>query len=104
MRLSADEPNESHAATGLVHPGSAHPFAPLNTLHGQGLNKVSGDHSLLATGAARRPGCRRCPERAHASLGALQQQRVRGTINGADYTSNVMPAGGGRLHTRAERE
>src|SRR5215831_7850100 len=32
-----------------------------------------------------------------ASLGGLKQQRVRGTINGAEYTSNVMPAGGGRL-------
>jgi hypothetical protein len=31
------------------------------------------------------------------TLGGLKQQRVRGTINGADYTSNVMPAGGGRL-------
>ena len=32
-----------------------------------------------------------------AALGGLKQQRVRGTINGAEYTSNVMPAGGGRL-------
>src|SRR5262249_11801009 len=32
-----------------------------------------------------------------ASLGGLKQQRVRGTINGAEYTWNVMPAGGGRL-------
>ena len=32
-----------------------------------------------------------------ASLGGLKQQRVRGTINGSQYTSNVMPAGGGRL-------
>ena len=32
-----------------------------------------------------------------AALGGLKQQRVRGTINGAEYISNVMPAGGGRL-------
>jgi hypothetical protein len=27
----------------------------------------------------------------------LKQARVRGTINGAQYVSNVMPAGSGRL-------
>ena len=32
-----------------------------------------------------------------AALGGLKQQRVRGTINGAEYVSNVMPSGGGRL-------
>lgn len=32
-----------------------------------------------------------------AALGGLKQARVRGTINGADYVSNVMPAGSGRL-------
>ena len=31
------------------------------------------------------------------ALGGLRQQRVQGTLNGADFTSNVMPAGGGRL-------
>ena len=31
------------------------------------------------------------------SLGGLKQQRVRGTLGGAEFTSNVMPAGGGRL-------
>jgi hypothetical protein len=30
-------------------------------------------------------------------LGGLKQQRVRGTVGGAEFTSNVMPAGGGRL-------
>lgn len=30
-------------------------------------------------------------------LGGLKQQRVHGTINGAAYQSNVMPAGSGRL-------
>lgn len=32
-----------------------------------------------------------------ATLGGLKQQRVRGTIGGAEFASNVMPAGGGRL-------
>jgi hypothetical protein len=32
-----------------------------------------------------------------APLGGLKQMRVQGTINGADYQSNVMPAGSGRL-------
>lgn len=31
------------------------------------------------------------------TLGGLRQQRVRGTIGGTDFVSNVMPAGGGRL-------
>ena len=31
------------------------------------------------------------------ALGGLKQQRVRGTIAGTDFASNVMPAGGGRL-------
>jgi hypothetical protein len=31
------------------------------------------------------------------ALGGLKQQRVRGTIGAADFASNVMPAGGGRL-------
>lgn len=30
-------------------------------------------------------------------LGGLKQQRVRGAIAGADFSSSVMPAGGGRL-------
>ncbi|HET9522157.1 MAG TPA: DUF1905 domain-containing protein [Candidatus Limnocylindrales bacterium] len=32
-----------------------------------------------------------------ATLGGLKQQRVRGRIGGSEFTSNVMPAGGGRL-------
>ena len=31
------------------------------------------------------------------ALGGLRQQRVRGRIGGAEFASNVMPAGGGRL-------
>jgi hypothetical protein len=32
-----------------------------------------------------------------AALGGLKQRRVRGTINGAEYVSSVMPSGSGRL-------
>jgi hypothetical protein len=31
------------------------------------------------------------------SIGGLKQQRVHGRFGAADFTSNVMPAGGGRL-------
>jgi hypothetical protein len=31
------------------------------------------------------------------ALGGLKQQRVRGRVGDAEFTSNVMPAGGGRL-------
>jgi Domain of unknown function (DUF1905) len=31
------------------------------------------------------------------AIGGLRQQRVRGTIGGSEFTSSVMPAGGGRL-------
>lgn len=31
------------------------------------------------------------------AIGGLKQQRVRGRIGAAEFTSNVMPAGGGRL-------
>ena len=31
------------------------------------------------------------------AFGGLKQQRVRGTVGGVDFASNVMPAGGGRL-------
>jgi hypothetical protein len=37
------------------------------------------------------------PGEYHAALGGLRQQRVAGTVNGAAFISNVMPAGGGRL-------
>jgi hypothetical protein len=32
-----------------------------------------------------------------AALGGLKQRRVSGSIGGAEFSSNVMPAGGGRL-------
>lgn len=31
------------------------------------------------------------------AMGGLKQQRVRGSIAGAEFASNVMPAGNGRL-------
>jgi hypothetical protein len=37
------------------------------------------------------------PDEHVAALGGLRQQRVHGTVNGAPFTSSVMPAGGGRL-------
>jgi hypothetical protein len=37
------------------------------------------------------------PEAYVEALGGLKQQRVRGTIDDADFVSSVMPAGGGRL-------
>jgi len=32
-----------------------------------------------------------------SALGGLKQARVRGTLNGTEFASNVMPAGGGVL-------
>jgi hypothetical protein len=43
------------------------------------------------------------PEPHVAALGGLKQQRVRGTIAGAGFVSNVMPAGGGRLALSVSR-
>lgn len=37
------------------------------------------------------------PKTVAAELGGLKQMRVRGTINGVEFTSNTMPAGGGVL-------
>ena len=37
------------------------------------------------------------PEEVTARLGGLKQMRVRGVLNGAKFTSNTMPAGGGML-------
>ena len=31
------------------------------------------------------------------ALGGLKQQKVRGTVEAAEFASNVMPVGGGRL-------
>ena len=37
------------------------------------------------------------PKQAADELGGLKQMRVRGKLNGAEFTSNTMPAGGGVL-------
>lgn len=37
------------------------------------------------------------PAAAIRAIGGLKQQRVRGTANGVDFASSVMPGGGGRL-------
>jgi hypothetical protein len=39
-----------------------------------------------------------------APLRGLKQMKVRGTINGAEYVSNVMPAGSGRLALSVSRK
>lgn len=44
------------------------------------------------------------PSKDIAALGGLKQMRVRGTINGMEYQSNVMPAGGGRLALSVSRK
>jgi Domain of unknown function (DUF1905) len=43
------------------------------------------------------------PEGHVQTLGGLKQQRVRGTIGTANFASNVMPAGGGRLALSVSR-
>ena len=37
-------------------------------------------------------------------FGGLKQQRVHGSIGAADFTSNVMPAGAGRLALSVSKE
>lgn len=37
------------------------------------------------------------PPEVTQELGGLKQLRVRGSINGVEFVSNTMPAGGGRL-------
>jgi hypothetical protein len=37
------------------------------------------------------------PDEHIPAIGGLKQQRVRGRIGSAEFTSSVMPAGGGRL-------
>ena len=38
------------------------------------------------------------------ALGGLKQMRVRGTLNGAEFSSNTMPAGGGVLAMSVSRK
>lgn len=44
------------------------------------------------------------PGEAAAALGGLKQMRVRGALNGLDFTSNTMPAGGGILALSLSRK
>ena len=39
-----------------------------------------------------------------AALGGLKQMRVRGTLNGTEFNSNTMPAGGGVLALSVSRK
>jgi len=39
-----------------------------------------------------------------AVLGGLKQMRVRGALNGTEFTSNTMPAGGGKLALSVSRK
>jgi len=39
-----------------------------------------------------------------AELGGLKQMRVRGALNGAEFSSNTMPAGGGVLALSVSRK
>lgn len=43
------------------------------------------------------------PDEVATALGGLKQMKVRGTINGVDFTSNTMPAGNRRLALSASK-
>lgn len=44
------------------------------------------------------------PNDVTAALGGLKQMRVRGALNGMEFTSNTMPAGGGILALSVSRK
>jgi hypothetical protein len=44
------------------------------------------------------------PKSVAAALGGLKQMKVRGNLNGADFNSNTMPAGGGVLALSLSRK
>jgi hypothetical protein len=44
------------------------------------------------------------PKTVTAGLGGLKQMRVRGTLNGVEFNSNTMPAGGGVLALSVSRK
>lgn len=44
------------------------------------------------------------PNHVTAALGGLKQMRVRGALNGMEFTSNTMPAGGGILALSVSRK
>ena len=43
------------------------------------------------------------PDDVATALGGLKQMKVRGTINGVDFTANTMPAGNRRLALSASK-
>jgi hypothetical protein len=44
------------------------------------------------------------PTKIAAALGGLKQMRVKGTLNGVEFASNTMPAGGGVLALSVRRK
>ena len=44
------------------------------------------------------------PKSGATALGGLKQMKVRGKLNGADFNSNTMPAGGGVLALSLSRK
>ena len=44
------------------------------------------------------------PKNVATGLGALKQMRVRGKLNGVEFSSNTMPAGGGVLALSLSRK
>lgn len=44
------------------------------------------------------------PASVAAALGGLKQMKVRGSLNGVEFTSNTMPAGGGVLALSVNRK
>lgn len=44
------------------------------------------------------------PSDVTAALGGLKQMRVRGSLNGTEFSSNTMPAGGGVLALSVSRK
>lgn len=44
------------------------------------------------------------PTSVAATLGGLKQMKVRGSLNGVEFTSNTMPAGGGVLALSVNRK
>jgi hypothetical protein len=44
------------------------------------------------------------PASVTATLGGLKQMKVRGSLNGVEFTSNTMPAGGGVLALSVNRK
>jgi len=64
---------------------------------------MADDHSFRATVRYFRPEkasgltVADVPADVTATLGGLKQMRVRAIVNGKEFTSNTMPAGGGKL-------